>query len=204
MKRLLAALLLLGSIACTRADAEDTPRTWPSQAAEGEQDAFARCVSELMTGDEQAVRERLVRNYRLSTDDAHDLVRDALMRVCIRHAERPYASLAAALETAASNRAKDGWRHRRRYLKCPFDDRLPSCTPSVDDSVRFAQEERALEAALCQEDRVSERVVRLRIVEGMDFAAIGREHEMTADQARAYFHNAMRRIRRRFAAACPS
>lgn len=203
MRRLLLLIplgVVVAVFARSRSD-EGTARAF-AVAAEPDGTPFGACIEALVPAEEDTVRRQLTNKYRLSPDDAHDLVRDALVSVCARHAVRPYERLAAALQTAAENRARDGWRHSRRYLACPLDDQMPTCAPSPDETTRLRDEDRVVAAALCKEDRVSERIIRQRIVEEMDFASIGNELGLTADQTRTMFHNALRRVQRRVAEAC--
>ena len=185
-------------------DAAPFPSSAPtgSLAAHAAADPFEACVQTLMTGEERSVRTYIERTFRTSPDDALDLVRDALISVCVRHAQHRYERLGAALRTASVNRATDGWRQRRRYPRCPLDNNVPSCSPAADEGVRFKQEERAVLAALCKEDRVSEQIIRQRVMEDLSFEAIGRELGLTADQTRTMFHNALRRVRQRLSEAC--
>ncbi len=205
MRRWFVALFLVpGAIACSRSEgtssSTSSSSTTLSSALAGN-DSFDACVNELMGREEQAVKQRIERLYRLSPDDAHDVVRDALINVCVRHATRRYERLGASLQTAAENRARDGWRQRRRYPNCPLDDQMPSCS-TADENVRLKSEDRAVEVALCKEDRFSERIIRQHLVEGMDYAEIGREHGLTADQVRGMYHNALRRVQKRVSTAC--
>jgi DNA-directed RNA polymerase specialized sigma24 family protein len=125
-----------------------------------------------------------------------------MLTVCVRHAQKPYDNLGAALQTAAFNRGLDDWRRNRRYKQCPLDESIPACSPLADASLHFRQEEQAVEAALCRETPNANRIIRQRVVEGLDFATIGRELGMSADDARTTFHNALRRAKARVASAC--
>lgn len=207
MRAFFSLLVLAATAACSLPDERDLGSASPERLALGAEAAAARgpfesCILELASGEEPAVRVQVQRAYRLSEDDAHDLVRDALITICVRHATSPYQNLGAALQKAATNRARDGWRHRRRYPACPIDGQVPACDPWLDENARFDQEQRAIEAAFCAEDRISERIIRVRVMEEQDFATIGREHGLSADQARAMFHNALKRVKKRAADAC--
>ena len=217
MRQLVAVLFLLAVAACGRAQADDIapapsstrPIADPSRSRGLDrpgavEDPFDACLRELLAADEPAERRRVQHRYKVSADDAHDLVRDALLNVCVSHSRRPYERLAAALHRAVDNRARDDWRRRRRYLSCPVDDNMPTCQRTADETVRFAQEDRVIAAAVCRVDRVSERIIRLRVIEEMAFEEIGAgfEPRLTADQARTMFHNAIRRIREQVAATC--
>lgn len=165
---------------------------------------FERCVTELLVRDEPMVRRSIQRRYRLSEDDAHDLVRDALISVCSRHAAEAYtgSGVGAALTIAAENRARDDWRRRRRYGRCPLDEQIPSCLVSGDNLARFNQEQLVAEAALCKEDSASQRIIRERVIEGTDFRTIGAALGLTEAEARTRFHNALRRVQKRVRDAC--
>jgi RNA polymerase sigma factor (sigma-70 family) len=163
---------------------------------------FQSCLRELAVEEEGRVAGSLMRRYRLSPDDARDLVRDAMLSVCLRHATGAYRNVGAALQMAAENTAKDGWRRRRRYRACPIDETIPSCAPLAAETTRFTQELRAVEAALCKLDGASERIVKLRVIEDMDFATIGREVGLSESDARYRFHNKMRWVKAQLAQAC--
>jgi DNA-directed RNA polymerase specialized sigma24 family protein len=163
---------------------------------------FDSCISTLMAGPEARVRSTVQLQFRLSPDDAHDLVRDALVSVCVQFAERGYTNIEATLQRAANNRATDNWRRKRRYPQCSVDDNVPVCD-ATDVGLRFDQEERAVAAAMCRLDRVSETIVRRRITDDVPFAEIGRDVGLSADEARTKYNNAIRKLRRELDVACP-
>jgi DNA-directed RNA polymerase specialized sigma24 family protein len=160
------------------------------------------CLTTLQGRELASVQGTLVRDFRLSLHDAVDIARDAMLRVCVGHAERGYRNLGAAFLTAARNQARRDAVHRRRFPICPVDDQLPACSASADDRVRVEQESLLVEAALCKEDLVTQRIVRLRTTADASFQDLGRDHGLDADQARARYHNGLRRVQRRVAEAC--
>lgn len=148
------------------------------------------------------VRTNVQRQFRLSHDDAVDIVRDAMLEICIRHAQRPYQNLVGALQVAANNSAKDRWRQGRRHPKCEFDDAIPSCNQSADETVRIAQEQRIVEASLCKEDAPTQQVIRMHVHEGMKFERIGRVMLLTEAQVRSKFNHAVERARKHVQKTC--
>jgi DNA-directed RNA polymerase specialized sigma24 family protein len=157
------------------------------------------CIAGLIDDIDQ-VQRSVGRKYRLSDDDAHDIVRDALLNVCNAHLWRKYTRLGAALQRAAENRAIDWARYRARL--CELDERLPSCFPTQDESVRYHREDVLLVAALCEEDPVTQRVIRLW-VQGFRFRDIGAQLGLTEAEARWKFNNAIGRMRKSLADTCP-
>ena len=172
----------------------------PPFASDG--DPVNDCIRLLQTDEVPQVQRTLQRRYGLSDDDAHDIVYDAMMNVCESHVRKAYSKLGAVLQTAAGRRASRWISGRRR--ECPVDPETPSCMPSADESVRFAQEDSVLDDALCREDGVTQQIVRMRGAEDKDFATIGRAVGMTADEARTKWNNARRRMRKRLTDRCGS
>ena len=164
-------------------------------------DSFDDCLRAL-ANHEPSVRSYLQRVKGVGPDDAHDIVRESLLAVCERHGALPYASLGSVLQRAAERRAISRWRHSR--LECFLSEDVPSCSASPDESARFAQEVRAVDAALCQETSDAREIVRRRVVEEEDFDAIGKDFGLSADGARTVFHNALRRVQKRVREACGS
>src|SRR5690349_15650840 len=113
---LLAVIAATRLVACSNPSGASSGAGCTSQnpAAARGADRFSQCVAQLMTGEEVAIRRNVEARYRLSADDAHDLVHDALLTVCVQHAERGYVNLGAALQRAVDNRATDNWRRKRR------------------------------------------------------------------------------------------
>lgn len=196
-------VLLVHSAGCeiARSDREEPPgRLLGAQATD---DKFSECLSKLVPH-EAAVKTSIHRQYRLSESDSYDLVRDAMMRVCMRDQVTPIRRHETALRTAAQNAAKDGWRHNRRYPRCAVDDALPACPAASEPLARFEQELQLVEAALCKEDGATQRIIRLRVQEDLDFATIGQQLGISADKARERFHNGIKRVARRVREQCPS
>lgn len=66
------------------------------------------CFDKLSRDEEQRVRATVQRDNRtLSSDDVADLVRDAMIKVCLAQGERPADNLGAVLTTAARRQAID-------------------------------------------------------------------------------------------------
>lgn len=167
-----------------------------------EETAFPDCLLALAPH-ETTVKLSIRGRYRLSEADTQDLVRDAMLRVCLRNEYTAVRRPGAALQIAADNAAKDDWRRTRRYSRCPVDDALPACPAASEPFVRFEQELELVEAALCKEDRATERIIRLRVQEDLDFSAIGGQLGLSADDARTRFHNGIRRVKKRVSEQCP-
>lgn len=164
--------------------------------------ALHACLSTLQREQQAQVERSLRFEYRLPWHDAQDVARDVMIRVCIVHADQPYRNLGAVYLTAARNQARRGATHRRRFPVCPVEDELPACSRTAEDHLRLEQEARLVEAALCKEDMVTQRIVRLRLSDGTAFDELGREHGLDADQTRTRYHNGLRRVQKRIAQAC--
>ena len=94
------------------------------------------CFEKLSRDEEKRVQATLRReNWKLSADDVADLVRDAMIKVCIAQGETRADNLGALLTTAARHQATDYWRKLR--TACAADDKVPACPRSwVDDEER--------------------------------------------------------------------
>lgn len=172
----------------------DTPRGLPGGASGG---PFDTCLAELEGKEVGRVATSVERQFRLSREDATDIARDAMLKVCSRHAVAPYDRLAAALQQAATNKARRGWSRQKRHGECPLDERVPVCDLSQPRDVWFDAELSAATAALCAETSLNDAIIRERVIDEDDFAEIGRRHGIGPDQARTRYHNAMNRVKAR-------
>ncbi len=171
----------------------------------GSNGPFDRCLAELDGEEVRNVGVSVARTFRISDDDATDIARDAMLKVCIRHAERPYDRLAAALQQAAMNTAKRSWKRGKRFAECPIDDRLPRCNPWEEPPVRFDSELQLARTALCKESPLDQKIIERRVIDDVDFASVGADVGLTADQARTRYANAMNRVKARTRdGLCPS
>ena len=115
--------------------------------------------------------------------------------MCIGHAEHGYDNLGAVLQVAATNRAKDGWR-KRQFERCAVDEELPAPGPLPDANARFRREDTLVAAAICKEDKRTREILFRKLIEGEEFATIGRALRMTEEAARWTYNNALKRIRK--------
>lgn len=206
MRRRLLALLCLFTLGGCVAPSGDPHGSGSNAPLLGQSDAPSRfdgCIAQLMQGEEARAKQSVQQQYRLSPDDAHDLVRDALVSVCVQYAAHGYENLAAALQRAVYNRAIGDWRRKTRYPSCPIDDQVPACD-ATDDGVRFDQEERAVAAAVCRLHPVSQRILKQRITEDAGFDEIGREVGVPASEAKNRYDNAIKKLRAELGVACPA
>ncbi|MBL8739508.1 MAG: hypothetical protein JNK04_00395, partial [Myxococcales bacterium] len=118
-------VLLLSGCEIARSDQAPADSTEPLALTEPA-DRVPECLRALAPH-ETSVKSSIRGRYRLSEDDSRDLVRDAMLRVCLRNEYRAVQRPGAALQVAAENAAKDGWRHRRRYSRCPLEDAVVAC-----------------------------------------------------------------------------
>lgn len=195
---LLVLAFLLWS--CGVSTERDAPALTAGAEAE-DQRALYSCFQTLAPT-EPTVRASVQRKFRLSQDDAVDVVRDALLDVCIRHAQSPYPNLVGALQVASNNGATDRWRHGRRHPRCQLDDATPSCGQSADEAVRIRQEHRIVEASLCKENAQTQQIIRMHVHEGMKFERIARVLLITEAQARSRFNHAVERARKHVQKTC--
>lgn len=125
---LLPFLSLVLAIGCNIAPSGDAPQRSASASSpvgalstRETEGPFQTCLRDLaVNGEEASVRRSVEWKYRLSRDDAHDLVRDAMLQVCLRHATKHYRNVGAVLQTAAERRARSDWRHSlaRHVRRC--------------------------------------------------------------------------------------
>jgi len=149
-----------------------------------------------------AVAESLRRRHRLDPEDARDLSRDALLRVCLAHVVRPYPNVPGALTLAIQNMAVDDWRRRRR-IACGVTIEDVECpAPWATDEVRLASEERTLRKIFCSFPEPTKAAMAEWAL-GTDFAQIGRELGMSEDKARNTVHNALKSARAQLKKRCP-
>lgn len=154
--------------------------------------------------EEDSLRASIKARYRLSDDDARDLVRDTLVSVCIAYASGAgYDRLGAVFQTSVNNRANTS-SHRRRYLRCAVEpgDELKCDRPQPDLQARITQQVALLQALLCKEDGLKQRVFYLRIYEGLDYREIGVECRISEVMAKDIFNNLVKKMRKCVADAC--
>jgi DNA-directed RNA polymerase specialized sigma24 family protein len=177
----------------------DAPAPAAAAPPSSSNDDIRACI-ELLALEAEDVKRNVGAYYRLSDGDAHDVVLDALLNVCNAHPRKQYRNLGAVLQTAASRRAIR-WA-TRRGRQCPVDGEWPSCSPSSDELVRFEDEDRVVDAALCKEDVVTQQVIRLRALEDLSFRQVGERVGLPENLARSSYHNGVGRIRKRLADTC--
>lgn len=191
--------LLIGVAALLEPGLRQRPAPAVAAPAPTDDDEIRACI-EALVGDIAQVRRSVGARFRLSDDDAHDIVQDALLNVCNAHARKRYTRLGAVLQTAAERRALS-W-IRRRPHQCEIGTGWPVCAPDADDLVRFRQEDGILDGVICEEDDLTQRIIWLRVQDELSFAQVGIHFGLTADEARFKFNNALRRMRKRLAALC--
>lgn len=172
-----------------------------SKAAD--QTKWEECFA-VFRAEEDSLRASIRARYRLTDDDVHDLVRDSLVSVCVAYANgAPYDRLGAVFQASVNNRANTTSR-RRRYLRCAVElgDDLKCERPQPDLQVRIDQQLALLQAVLCKEDGLKQRVFYLRIHEGLDYRAIGAECGIPEIMAKDIYNNLVKKMRKRAEEAC--
>ncbi len=190
------------------------PPDWPSALAakdtsDSDATAFDDCVQTLYTpeGERCAPVDRvqyvLRREFRLTEDDAYDIVLERLLRVCTGHAEQRYENLPAVLWRSARNAATSEFRHRRRFQSCSLDNAGPdhpfaACLQSTAtvESVRYPREYELLRRLRCRElSDVERQVIDLRLGDDLSFGEIDRRLNLGGKHSKDIFHNAIKRLR---------
>lgn len=162
-------------------------------------DLVNACLQELAIVQVPMVQRNVQNKFRLSDDDAHDIVYEALLNVCEAHVVKRYDKLGAVLQTSAERRAID-WR-RRRYLRCALPDE-PTCTPGASEFDRAEQVDRILDVVQCDEDPSTLKVIDQHVREGKDFATIESSLGLKPNEARWRWNNFINRARARIAKDC--
>lgn len=192
----LAALCIgIADFPSTRASTK-TPSTDDSHVtsfAQPHTGVLGDCLVKLQTDEEQKV-SAWVRNHHseIPFDEVRDLVRDVMLDVCLVHVESRYTKVGAAFQTAVQNRATDWQKHRR--ARCSAIEIPVMCPPSPDEGARVNCEIRIAKDARCRETEDDQEILMLRIIDELPFADIGARFGISADEARARYHNALNRI----------
>lgn len=187
-----------------RASSEPAPPPPPGQSGE-EQDAagdrsFSTCLETLQPKFE-GVAKSLRSQFRIDIEDARDMAREALIHVCELNAIRPYADLPATYWQAAKNRARDGWRRRKR-LECLITRESTTCTAWQEpDEVRLKSEEEALNGILCALSP-SAKVALLEWMQGASYVDIGRELGLSETATKDLVNNTLKKVRREMKQKC--
>lgn len=162
--------------------------------------AFQSCCVELAVSEDKRGRreidDQVARvSKRMPASDAYDLVMDALVRVCLVHAEQPRSRLVPYF-TKAVTRAMN--RFCGRNARFPHD-RFEQWTCPV--GYRYAGEGKDLERALMTLDLVDRTIVRMRIVEGHDYGRIAREVRKSESNVRKRKQRALETMRASYGGA---
>ncbi len=172
-----------------------------ASAGQTENDVVTDCLHELANRDVPEVQRNVQIKFRLSNDDAHDIVYEALLNVCLRHVISKYTKLAAVLQTTAENRVLDGWR-RRRYSRCASEERPPTCAPFVDEVARAQLLDRIFDDVRCHEDGVTQQIVDRHVREDEGFTEIDKALGLRPNEARWRWNNYINRAQIRLAKDC--
>ena len=114
--------------------------------------------------------------------------------MCIGHAEHGYDSLGAVLQVAATNRARDGWR-KRQFERCAVDEELPAPGPLPTRTPGSGAKTPLSRQRSARKTRHARDPLR-KLIEGEEFATIGRALRMTEEAAKWTYNNALKRIRK--------
>lgn len=199
---LVTALLipLAGLCASAFAQAEPSPLPRGAPVATASPTAsqpldFDACLLQLQGPEAEKARAVIERGYRVSPNDSEDIVREAMIRICLRHGVSPYPNLPAALMRAAHNEAKDELRRYRRTV-CGTDTTVPSCDATPDEVAMDLQEARVLAAAMCQLPARQRTILDLHFHEDLQYREIAARLGMTEQQAKDEGTNAIKQLRK--------
>lgn len=158
------------------------------------------CFAQLSGDEEDKVTALIERDFRLSPEDARDVVRDAMLKVCVRQARKAYENLGAALTTAARNRARSP--RRIRLTECALDIEIPLCV-APSEPLLFRREQEVLNAALCTLPSRRRAIIEMHFFDEMSYPEIAATLGITAREAKDDGTNGIKQLRRAHANACP-
>ncbi|MEX1366899.1 MAG: sigma-70 family RNA polymerase sigma factor [Nannocystaceae bacterium] len=176
----------------------DPPVAQRTTQEEIDADLFRKCVKKLLDGKSSSLRNRKVSrfmsNERLDRAVAEDIVQDAVLKLCTRHAtvgRVPYANIEAVFNLRADSRRKNWERDRARRQRCltsfQVDPRLQYTEPAYVES-------QLLDAALCRLDEIDRSILELSALDH-DHKSIGRELGLSPSAVRQRKHRALKQIR---------
>lgn len=165
---------------------------------EGEPDCFTILWNEAR----RVVMKNLERDFRISSFDANDVAVHAIEKTCTQ--EPPPLDIIGYFKSVARNRAMTlaGW--ARRHVSCDrvAASQLPSCE-LADPPMRRTEKLGALWAkALCELDGTTGEILRRYLVDAEKFPVIAKAMNLTREQVRDRFHNALKKLRKLGIADC--
>lgn len=179
----------------TTSEAASTPST---EAELTDAKLFDDCVKELLRGGESSLRNRkisvFVNRYYLDRGNAEDIVQEAVLELCLRHARigrEPYANVAAVFNMKADSR-RLRW-HQRQRVRDQCAVGLAGAYVGPQDLP--AAESAAFDRAYCSLDEV-EREILERDVLGQDSAEIGALLGLKPATVRQRKHRAIEKVLR--------
>ena len=174
--------------AIVREAAGDEPDDWEllKQHLEGNARAFSQLVRRY-----QGPVYRLAMRYARDADEAHDLVQRTFMRVFDHAAKlQPLQPFRAFVFRVAANLCKNHIRDRARLV---FGLDLEVPVPP-GDTLEEQERRRRLRTALARLSLRQRQVVSLRIDAEAPFADIAQSLQITENNAKVTFHNAMKKL----------
>jgi DNA-directed RNA polymerase specialized sigma24 family protein len=163
-----------------------------------DKDRFGECVKELYRGHPNSLRNQkvsvFVLKHRLDQSTAEEIVDDAVLKLCTRHAiigSEPYANLAAVFNLRADSRRKNWFRkqgNRNRCVTMAYGSAVTAEDPLTVESS-------AIDRALCSLDEADRRILELSAIDH-EARWIGEQLGLSPEAVRQRKRRALESIRR--------
>lgn len=159
---------------------------------------FDECIAELVRGGKSSLRDRkisaFVSQHYLDRGSAEDIVQEAVLELCLRHArigKEPYANVAAVFNTKADNRRMN-W-HRRQRVRDQCSVALAGFYSDPQDLP--GSESAAFDRAYCSLDENERLILELSAL-GHEAGRIGEPLGLSSADVRQRKHRAIKKVRR--------
>lgn len=174
-----------------------TPSPSPSETYQTDSARFDGCVEDLFRGGTNSLREQKISSftgqYFLDRSVAQDIVQDAILELCLRHARigsEPFDNLAAVFNKKADDRRRNWHRGQGARNRCAV--RLAG--RYVDPRDLPAVESETFERAYCSLDEDERLILELSALD-YEAGAIGEPLGLSAETVRQRKHRAIKKVR---------
>jgi DNA-directed RNA polymerase specialized sigma24 family protein len=167
-----------------------------SAAPRTDAERFDECIEKLFRAGTNSIRNAkistLVRDHSVDRAHAEDIVHDAALELCLRHARvgsEPYEKLAVVFRKKVDSRLKNSYRRQDVRDRCA----VVVSGLYYEPMPLTAYEQAAYERALCTLDEEDRQILMLH-VEGHDSAAIGISLGLSAEAVRKRKSRAIKKL----------